>query len=61
MCNIKIPAGLEFNYRSGNCSDCVYYEARNTNGRGEGWCNWYRCHYSPSQRQGCQSYKCING
>lgn len=64
MEKIKInPINLKegkFCYCARNCTCCVYYEPRNTNSRGEGYCNYYSCHYYPSKRQGCLSHKCIN-
>lgn len=51
---IELPQGY---FCGGNCSDCRYYEYRNTDSHGRGYCNWYGTHYYPSERQGCQSYQ----
>ncbi len=51
---VKIPEGA---FCGGNCSTCIYFEARNTDSNGRGWCNWYHSHYYPSERQGCLSYE----
>ena len=51
---VKIPQGK---FCGGNCSDCVYYEARNKDSNGRGYCNHYGTHYYPSERQGCGWYK----
>ena len=53
---VKIPQGK---FCSGNCCDCVYYEARNTDSNGRGYCNHYGSHYYPSERQGCGWYERI--
>ena len=53
---VKIPDGT-FCYDSGNCSTCVYFEARNTDSNGRGYCNYYGSHFYPSERQGCLSRK----
>ncbi len=51
---IELPQGY---FCGGNCSDCRYFEYRNTDSNGRGYCNWYGTHYYPSERQGCQSYQ----
>lgn len=51
---IELPQGY---FCGGNCSDCRYYEYRNTDSNGRGYCNWYGTHYYPSERQGCLSYQ----
>lgn len=47
---IKIPAGT---FCGGNCIGCAYYEPRNTDDSGRGYCNYYNTHYYPSERNGC--------
>lgn len=56
---IKLPDG-KFNYCTGNCSCCCYYNPYDTNSRGEAYCSYYGSYYSPRQRQGCRSHKCRN-
>ncbi|MCI8628913.1 MAG: hypothetical protein HFE57_05325 [Firmicutes bacterium] len=51
---IVIPQGC---FCGGNCADCVYYEPRNTDSHGRGYCNHYGSHYYPSERNGCFYYK----
>ena len=51
---IELPQGY---FCGGNYSDCRYFEYRNTDSNGRGYCNWYGTHYYPSERQGCLSYQ----
>ena len=54
MDSIAIPEGC---FCGGNCADCKYYESRNKDSDGRGYCNWYNTHYYPSERNGCMSFK----
>jgi hypothetical protein len=49
----RIPDGK---FCGGNCSDCRYYEPRNTDSQGRGYCNSFGSHYWPSERNGCFRY-----
>ena len=51
---ISIPEGK---FCGGNCADCVYYEPRNKDSDGRGYCNYDNTHYYPSERNGCFSFK----
>lgn len=50
----KLPEGY---FCGGNCADCVYYEPRNKDSNGRGYCNYYSTYYYPSERNGCFNYK----
>ena len=50
---IEIPKGVF----CGNCSDCVYYQSRNTDQHGRGYCGYYGTHYYPQDRNGCFNYE----
>lgn len=52
--SVYIPEG---SFCGGNCSDCIYYEPRNRDSTGRGYCNYYNTHYYPSERNGCFNYK----
>ena len=47
---VLIPEG---SFCGGNCADCIYYEPRNKDSNGRGYCNYYSTYYYPSERNGC--------
>ena len=50
--NITLPKGVF----CGNCSDCLFYQPRNTDSQGRGYCPHYG-YNSPQDRNGCFKYE----
>lgn len=50
---IKLPEGK---FYSNNCCDCIYYNTRDTDSTGRGYCSSFNTHYFPEERNGCFRY-----
>lgn len=52
---IEIPCGV---FCGHNCADgCIYWEPYKRDRSGRQYCSWYKVHYYPSERQGCNSFR----